>query len=324
MDAFRAVLLGSRLRIAGTAIVALLLAVGLAVGLGVFGAPSVAAVDNEFGDVNESTTTIETDLVINNPNPFGVNLGGVDVDYTVSMNDVRVAEGAREGVSIQSGNSTIPLTTRMDHEQIPPWWASHVRNGEQSQLVIDADAESERLGRGKQFTAERSIETDVVGQFDSNETRPVEVDDSAVSLLPVVEEPFMYINETRAEWGDVSREETPMNVAFAAHNPQSFPITVAEMEYEITMNDVVVGEGSSDTNAVIAPGETRDIETQTAITNDALDEWWVSHLRNDQVTDVQIRFYATLEVDGQEIRVPVRPLDHDETVETHIFEGDKR
>jgi len=33
--------------------------------------PSVAAIDNTFGDVTNETTAIETDLVVSNPNPAG-------------------------------------------------------------------------------------------------------------------------------------------------------------------------------------------------------------------------------------------------------------
>lgn len=320
--ALRALLLGSKLRVAGTVVLSLAVMFGAAVGLGVLGVPGVAAVDNEFGAVDESTTTIETDLVISNPNPVGVTLGDVRIDYGVSMNDVRVANGSREGVSLQPGNSTTELTTRMDNQQIPPWFASHVRNGEQSQLVVDADVTSERLGRSKQFSIERPIETDLIGQFDSNETRPVEVEDSAITSTPLVENPVLYVNETSADWGTVSRERTPMNVEFVAHNPQAYPLTVTEIDYEITMNDVLVGEGGSETNAAILPDQSERIETTTAIRNDELDEWWVTHLENDQVTQLEIRFYATVEIEGQEFRVPVRALDHEEEIETNIFEGE--
>jgi hypothetical protein len=53
---------------------------------------------NEFSDVNESTTVIESDVIINNPNPFGVRLAGLAIDYAVEMNGVRMATGGREGV----------------------------------------------------------------------------------------------------------------------------------------------------------------------------------------------------------------------------------
>jgi len=322
LGALRALLLGSKLRVAGTAVLTLSVMLGAAVGLGALGVPGVAAVDNEFGAVDESTTTIETDLVISNPNPVGATFVDVRIDYGVSMNDVRVANGSRQGVSLQPGNSTTELTTRMDNQQIPPWFASHVRNGERSRLVVDADVRSERLGRSKQFTVERSIETDLIGQFDSNETRPVEVEDSTLTATPLVKNPVLYVNETSADWGDVSRERTPMNVEFVAYNPQLYPLTVTEIDYEITMNDVLVGEGSSETNAAILPDQSERIETTTAITNDNLDEWWVTHLENEQVTQLEIRFYATVEIEGQEFRVPVRALDHEETIETNIFEGE--
>jgi len=67
------------------------------------------------------------------------------VNYTVSMNDIQMAQGGREGVRVGTGNSTLGLETQLRNEEIPPWWVSHVRNGERTTLDIDATATSGRL-----------------------------------------------------------------------------------------------------------------------------------------------------------------------------------
>jgi len=66
--------------------------------------PSVAAIDNTFGDVTNETTAIETDLVVSEPEPRGIGLDDVSVNYTVSMNDIQMAQGGREGVRVGTGN----------------------------------------------------------------------------------------------------------------------------------------------------------------------------------------------------------------------------
>ncbi|MFC7137390.1 hypothetical protein ACFQRB_14970 [Halobaculum litoreum] len=69
---------------------------GGAFALGVVGAPSVVGVENRFGEVTTETTTVESDLIVNNPNPIGVQLGGLTADYAVSMNGITMAEGTKE------------------------------------------------------------------------------------------------------------------------------------------------------------------------------------------------------------------------------------
>jgi len=327
-DGVRDVFLGSKLRIAATVIAGLVALVVVAVLLGVLGVPAVEGVENRFGSVNDSTTTIHTDLTVNNPNPVGVSLGGTTVNYSVLMNDVRMANGVKEGVQVETGTSTLSFTTRMNNERIPPWWVSHIRENETTDVLIDARVTSSLLG-GRTFEVpqERTIETDLISNFNSEETRPIEAN------RPVVEDPVLYVNETSASWDReaLTAEETPIDMGFRVYNPKPYPYAVTEIGYEIRMNGIVVGEGSSEDVATVAPGATETIDTRTAIVNSNLDEWWVSHLERNQVTDLEIDFSVVVdpvEEDGPaggldrtvgEIELPVEPLDYEERIETDIF-----
>jgi LEA14-like dessication related protein len=327
-DGVRRLFLGSKLRIAVTAVVALVALVVVAFLLGLVGVPAVEGVENRFGSVDDSTTTIHTDLTVNNPNPIGVSLGGTTVNYSVLMNDVRMATGVKDGVAVERGTSTLSFTTRMRNDRIPPWWVSHIRANETTDVLIDARVSSSLLG-GRTFEVpqERTIETDLIGNFNSEETRPIEAN------RPVIEDPVLYVNETSASWDReaLSAEETPIDMGFTVHNPKPYPYAVSEIAYEIRMNGIVVGEGSSEDLATVPPGATETIDTRTAIVNSNLDEWWVSHLQRNQVTDLEIDFSVVVdpvEEDGPvggldrtvgEIELPVEPLDYEERIETDIF-----
>lgn len=314
---FGTLLFGSKLRLVATAVGLLALVVGGSLAAGIIGTPSVTGVENRVGGVNESKTTIESDLLVSNPNPIGVTLGGTTAEYTIEMNGIEMAHGVKEGVAVERGESSLHFTTAMDNERIPDWWVSHIRNGEHTDLTVDASVHSAALNRS--FGApkvERSVDTDVISQFNSSETRPVNAD------RPLVSDPVAYINRTNATWGAVTDERTPIDLRFDVHNPKSFPLTVTEIGYVITMNDVQVGEGASERTYVIEPGTTETVETTTAIDNAKLDEWWVTHLRNDQVTALRIDFYARVDlsaVGGGTVEVPLRGLTYEETIETDLF-----
>lgn len=318
LDSVAAGLFGSKLRIAGSILGALVVVGALAVGLGVVGVPGVAAVHNQFGAVNESTAVVQTDLVVHNPNPVGVSLGGASVNYTVSMNDVAMASGHKDGLSIRPGNTTLHFTTAMRNDRIPKWWYTHVKNGEHTDVVIDATVRSSLLGgRAISIPQQKSVDTDLIGGFDSNETRPVDANQ------PLLSDPVLYLNRTRAGWdrAHLSPERTPMNVSFTVYNPKSISYAVSEIGYEITMNNLTVGEGRTREAKTLPARTTTTLHTQTAIENGKLDEWWVSHLRRNQTTDLRIDFYAVVDTGGVagEFRIPLHGLDYHRRIETDIF-----
>ena len=307
-----------RLKIAGAVVGVLVVSIIGAFAFGVLGAPAVEEVDNRFGEADNETTVVYTDLVVDNPNPIGVQLGDTTINYTVRMNDVPMAVGGREGLDIQEGSSTQEFTTRMDNEQIPPWWVTHVNNDERTVVTINATVQTSILGqRQYDLTQEKEVETDIIGQFNSEETRPVRSEDAP----PVFSDPVLYVNRTGAEWGNATEAETPIDMEFLLYNPQTTPFTVTELGYEITMNGVLVGEGATDDLAAILPGQTEAVETEARILNPNLDDWWVTHLQNDQVTDLRIEFYAKVSTDGlaQDVRVPLDELTYEKTIETDIF-----
>ena len=301
------------------AVVAVLGVVTLSLGgawaAGIIGAPSVAGVDNAFGPVNESTTTIESEIVVTNPNPFGVQLSGLTIDYAVEMNDVRMATGGREGFGVNaSGNSSIPLTTQMNNDRIPPWWTSHVENGENTTLTVDASIHSDLLGREFNPQIERSVETNLIGGFNSEEDRPIEVDE------PVAPDPMLWLNSTSGQWGDVNNETTEIDTAFELFNPNPTPVAISEIGYEIRMNNVTMGEGTTEKGVAIAPGEVETVRATTAIRNQNLDDWWVTHLQNEQTTQLEVTFYARIDLSefgGDTIRIRLDSIER--TIETDIF-----
>ncbi|WP_148413367.1 LEA type 2 family protein [Haloferax sp. KTX1] len=310
----RSALLGGRLRIALVALVVVAAGVGGAFAAGVIGAPSVDRVDNRFAGVNETATVIDTDLYVSNPNPLSANLSGLEVDYGVEMNGIQMATGEKGGVAIGRGTTAVPLRTTLENERIPEWWVSHIRNGEHTDLAVDATVTSETLGRTFEAPEiSRSIDTDLLSAFNSTETREINAES------PVVSDPVLYVNETSAEWGESTGERTALELTFVVHNPKPYPIAVSELGYDISMNDVDVGEGTTNSEYVISPRSTETIEATTHIENDRLDEWWVSHLERDQTTDLRIDFYANLDAGGTTLRVPLDPLTYEKTFETDIF-----
>jgi LEA14-like dessication related protein len=312
----RGALFGSKLRIAVVAVLALAVTVAGAYAVGILGVPSVENVENRFGDVDNSTTEIETDLTVYNPNPIGIRLGGVGVNYTVAMNGIEMATGEKNGVGIGTGNSTVSLTTLLQNDRIPEWWASHVNGGERTALTVDATVSSSTLGQSAGFSpVNRSIETDILGQFNSTEDQPVNAN------VPLVDDPILVIEERRASWGEATTETTPIDMEFRVFNPKQQPVVVSNIGYNITMNGIDVGSGETEEAVSIPPEAAEEVGLPTAMRTQALDEWWVSHLQNNQVTQLTIDFYVEVSPpgSGETIRVPLDDATYTKTIETDFF-----
>ncbi|WP_458205301.1 LEA type 2 family protein [Haladaptatus sp. NG-SE-30] len=302
----------------GFLVVALVAAlVGAGVLSGVFGAPRVVGIDNEFGDVTNETTEIRTALVVDNPNPFGVKVGNTSVNYTVEMNDVAMASGERSNLGLDRGNTTLQFSTQMQNGKIPEWWVSHIQNDEQTTLRVQSKVHSSVVGRSVRVPYSQQIETDIISEFNSTETRPVNAN------VPLVSDPVLYVNETSANWGSVTCERTPIRMQMVVYNPKQVPYTISEIGYEMTMNGIAVGNGTTGKPYTIPANSEQTVQMQTVIRNQKLDDWWVSHLENDQQTDLKIDFYAKIELPtGDTVRVPLRELTYEKQIETHIFEND--
>jgi LEA14-like dessication related protein len=157
-----------------------------------------------------------------------------------------------------------------------------------------------------------TVETDIISAFNSSERR-------AAGRGPGSGEPVLYIEETSARWGTVNTSTTEIDMRFVVYNPNSYPVPVSELSYRATMNGVEMGTGTTEGHGVIPPKSTRTIDTTTVLDNGKIDEWWVTHLENDQVTDLRIDFAARVELPTGTVELPLRPLTYTETIETDIF-----
>ncbi len=290
-----------------------------AVGFGVLGAPAIDSVENSFGEVTDTESVVETTVHIDNPNPVGASLEGLVGNYSIRMNQVPMATGEIDGIDLGSENDSIALTTTLQNERITEWWPTHIDQDESSDVRIDVTVSSDRFDRTLEHTHQTAVETDLLAAFNSDETRAVNADHD------LADDPVLYINETRANWDEVTDSETPIDMSFLVYNPNIEPYVITQTAYEISMNDIQVGEGHTEREYVIEGGGREELDLTTTIDATALDEWWASHLDEDvhghQVSELRIEFAAVIELPtGEEISVDLDALTYEEWIGTDIFE----
>lgn len=287
-------------------VVVLILGVVVAAGAGVFQEPTVEEIQNEWGEITDEETEIITTVVVDNPNPIGLPGGLLGVEYDVVMNGVEMAEGGKSGFGLAAGINELELTTTIDNQKIPKWWMTHINNDEMTAMSIDPTLSV--LGFTVDVPAQNeSIETDILAQVEQDESQEV----TALGRT------LMVIEKTEGAWGDASPEETPLELDVTITNPNPVPIVFTKISYRVEMNGLVVAEGETTDPIEIGPQSTGVVESEAGIDNQKLDEWWVSHLENDERTELKVQFDAVVEIEGQEVDVPLS--DTTDTFETDIL-----
>jgi LEA14-like dessication related protein len=289
------------LKVVAAGLILFVLAVG-AVGAyaltGGFAEPTVEGVDVRWGEVTESTSNIRATVVVSNPNPVGVP-GIIDIEYVASLNGVAVGEGVKEGVGLSTGQDEVELVVPIDNQKIPAWWVTHVNNGEQSTLAIDATVNGPFGVSFDLPTQERSLDTAILEPLETEGGREV-------SLLG---RPLLTLGERTAEWGDANEDTTPIAVSTEVTNDHDAEIAFDGVGYVVTMNGITMGEGEDMTEFSVAPGESDTLVINTDLETQAFDDWWVSHLNADETTTLSVETYVI--IDGGE---------NDPTVELDLVE----
>ncbi|GAA0674165.1 LEA type 2 family protein [Natronoarchaeum mannanilyticum] len=303
--------LGWKSGVAALVVIALLGGI-VAYGLVVVDRPRVESVDNSWGTVEENRSEVETEIAVDNPLLLRVSDGAANVRYTVAMNDVRVADEREKRVQLQGRDDVVTVRTWVDNDEIPDWWVTHVNRNETTTVRVDPTVALEYGGvdvPADSLTRERTFRTDLLEPLQTEQTREF----SAFNRTALV------VNETDAQWGHATAERTPINASATVTNPLPAPLPITNVSYTVRMNGVVVGQGQAGQQTLIPAESTRTIRANATIDNSELDEWWVTHLRNDETTQLSVDFNATVEYAGIERELPLEFVSYNRTFETDVF-----
>lgn len=274
--------------------------------------PRVESVDNEWGTVTDERTEVETRIAVDDPLLLRVGDATADVSYTVSLNDVVVASERETRVRLEDDEQTVTVSTWIDNDEIPAWWASHVERNETTTVRVEPDVTTSYGGvrlPADGWTWNRTVRTDLLEPLRTNESREFRAYDRTVFV----------VEETDARWGDATENRTPIEASATVTNPTRIPVPIAEIGYTVRLNGIVVGEGVAADRTVVAPGSTRTIDADAAIDNAELDDWWVTHVRNDERSTLTVDFTATLEYAGLRREVPLEFLSYERPFRTDLF-----
>lgn len=257
--------------------------------------PTVQSVDNSFGRVTNETSVIHSEVVLNNPNE-GSLPATATIEYVVAMNGIEVATGTKRGVRLESGRNVVAMNATLDNSKIPAWWVTHVDNDETTVITTSGRVSVDGLPIGFELPTRRQrIETDLLGALANTSDRRIAVDD----------EPLLVVTNQSASWGEATAERTPARFTVDLENVHDHPIRLDGTVYEVRMNGVLVGNGTTEDSIRLSPGESGEFATRVTLDPEKMQAWWVRHLRDDQTTRFTVEIHGIVVDDGERTRVPL-------------------
>jgi LEA14-like dessication related protein len=244
------------------------------------------------------------------------------------MNDVVLGEGNRTGISIAKGNQTKTVRTDLYNDRLPGWWVEYVRANETIHTRVSATVRaSAGLSASHTFTQERTMldgETPMIDAMSAAAS-------SAEGNYPDGPATLYEVRRGWATWGEATQNSTVVDFHFRVHNPAPVPVPARPdgLRATVAMNDVAVirsegtefSAGDLGLDSTLQPGETREIVLSVEMDNRKIDDWFVSHVRNDERTDVSVEFQLGFEnpQTGGEIVLPPEGITYDCRFQTGIL-----
>lgn len=288
--------------------------------------PEIRSIKHEWGDVNVMTTEIKSTAEIFNPNPVSIPIKRINIE--IFMNGIKMAEGQAENINLNANQiSKIEFYSKLDNQKIPEWWYTHIKNNENSEVLIKGTAYFEILGKEIPLSFDKSqkITTNILGSA-SGEVggQEIEEEEGEGGLLGMIKSTIEkikpkapVITKINHYWGKVSTSDTEIISEITVSNPNWFPIYTSGIDYRIYMNDIEMARGRSISRIKIPSNGQKVIIVTTKIDNSKLPYWWVSHIKNDETTKVEIKGNIIFDVKITQVRLPL--ISYEKYVTTNIL-----
>lgn len=287
---------------------------GAAYATGVIQKPSAGLQDKGDWITEGNGIKVKSTAYVSNPNPLGLNLSTLEASYKLKMNDVKLAEGKKKGLNVpKNKNRSLNFTTSLKTENIPAWWASHLRNGEESRLRIPITAGMNvgPLPLSGSYTYRDSISTDIesklsgsVSELEGNYSRQLGPDIGLESNNMKIA-----VKDAEASFGAVTRDYTELVLPLEVKNRNDYMIPTPQLKGNLKMNDIKIAdftannvETLSDTG--IPAGESRKVKVTARMSNQNIDQWFESHVRKEEKTDAELNIYFGFDVGGTTFQIP--------------------
>lgn len=270
--------------------------------------PKISKISLSWGNVTYNFTEIIAEVSVYNPTFITITLK--KITFGLYMNNIKMVAGSSErSVSLAGFRETaIRLVGRLNNSRIPEWFISHLENGEQTNVRLSGTVLLDLKIMEAVYSFERTlnITTDMLAGMSTNQSK--------IFMMGPVE---LMLKSLTSSWGRISSNEVEINHKVVVYNPNRYPIPITKIEYEVYMNNIRMGGGTSYNPAILGAKSNTIILFTTMLNTTLLDEWWITHIKNGEKTKITIEIYSVIEINGVAYKIRIYELE--QTLTTNLL-----
>ncbi len=203
------------------------------------------------------------------------------------MNDYQISSGGTGETTIESGQSTVEVESRISRENIPNWWTSHIESGGRSNMELEATGEFSKgpFSVNPSTSRTKTVHTEMMESFRSSLT-------NLEGSLPLDN---LEIEDTSVQWGDVTSTRTEVIMTITVQNNMEVAAPIADISGTSTMGDTqLLSWESTQDSYLIASDQSYEMTINAYIDHNKIDDWFASHISNDETTDYVNKIYLSI------------------------------
>jgi len=233
----------------------------------------IESISNSWGEVSLDTTTVNTEILVNDPD---LSLIPLKVNCDIYLNDIKVVSGVGKDLKITkcASGSLVRFSSKIDNEKIIKWWVSHIKNKEKTKVRIEGKLiiPLEKVDIIYPFCRESEFETNILKDLNKRNLATIR--------------PLNYrIQTLESKWGNVTLSTTEIKHKVTIKNIGIWMAQpISDIEYIFVCNGIQMTKGKVGLPLVILPGQKRSAKFTLRIPNTNIIKWWVSHLQNGEKT----------------------------------------
>ena len=242
----------------------------------------VESISNSWGQISLDTTTVNTEILVNDPNFY---LIPIKASCDIYLNDIKMVSGIGKDLEItrSASGSLIRFTSTIDNENVIKWWVSHIKNKEKTKVRVE----------GKLIISLDQV--DIIYPFSQNyEFKTHILRDLNKKNLATIRPYNFKIRSLESRWGKVTLSTTEIKHKFTIENIGILPgQPITDVDYVLVFNGIQMTRGRIGLPLLILPGQRRSAKFTLKIPNRNIIKWWVSHIKNGEKTKYyfQYRFW---------------------------------
>lgn len=242
---------------------------------------AVVAVDYDWATVNEESGELVGTVTFRNALEIDVRLEGFRYEYSVNGILLAANESHEKALVKAEQEHKAPISLKIPTGFVSEWFASHAKNGEESEALLKGEAlvllndRNQTVG----FQSRSSWSTSIAKSLGGFEN----CDDASDSLC---------VAKTSAEWATTDSGAV-LRLKLSLRNPTKDGITVDNSSIELRLAGAPVGDGATSGIAVPADGE-EEAEWDIYLDHAQLVNWWPRHVQGCEESSADAKGALTL------------------------------